>query len=89
MLRHYEEYSIVDKKDRVHEMRTICFCPIGNSNFNSIYKGLKTIDHEKDVILDYSDDKLLKVLDEIAQELVFYELSSARTVESWGGRNLV
>jgi hypothetical protein len=68
LLKHYEDSPIVDKKGRVHEMRTILFCPTGNSNFNAIYKSLKTIDPEKDIVLDYSDDKLLQVLDEIAAE---------------------
>jgi hypothetical protein len=68
LLRHYEDSPIVDKKGRIHEMRTILFCPTGNSNFNSIYKSLKTLDQEKDIILDYSDDKLLEILDEIAEE---------------------
>jgi hypothetical protein len=58
LLRHYEDSPIVDKKGRIHEMRTILFCPTGNSNFNSIYKSLKTIDQEKDIILEYLKSNL-------------------------------
>ena len=68
LLRHYERSSIVDKKGRKHEMRTILFCPTGNSDFNKIYDTLESLDKKNDVILDYSDDKLLEILDQIAQE---------------------
>ena len=68
LLKHYEESPIIDKKGRRHEMRTILFCPTGNSNFNTIYKSLKTLDQENDVILNYSDSTLLSVLEQIAQE---------------------
>ena len=33
LLKHYEDSPIIDKKGRKHEMRTILFCPTGNSNF--------------------------------------------------------
>jgi len=46
-------------------MRTILFCPTGNSDFNKIYTTLDSLDQEKDVILEYTDDFLLSVLDEI------------------------
>ena len=68
LLKHYEESSIIDKKGRSHEMRTILFCPTGNSNFNTIYKSLKSLDQENDIILNYSDAVLLDVLDQIAKE---------------------
>ena len=32
LFKHYEESPIIDKKGRRHEMRTILFCPTGNSN---------------------------------------------------------
>jgi hypothetical protein len=38
------------------------------SDFNKIYTTLESLDQEKDIILDYSDDKLLEVLDNIANE---------------------
>lgn len=68
LLKHYEKSTILDKKGRVHKMRTILFCPTGNSDFNKIYTTLGSLDQENDIILDYSDDKLLQVLDDIAGE---------------------
>ena len=65
LLKHYERAQILDKKRRVHKMRTILFCPTGNSDFNKIYTTLDSLDQEKDVILEYTDDFLLSVLDEI------------------------
>ena len=68
LLKHYERSAILDKKGRKHAMRTILFCPTGNSDFNKIYTTLESLDQENDVILDYSDDKILNVLDQIANE---------------------
>ena len=68
LLKHYEKSNLLDKKGRKHIMRTILFCPTGNSDFNKIYTTLESLDQENDVILDYSDDKLLEVLDNIANE---------------------
>ena len=34
LLKHYEKSTLLDKKGRVHKMRTILFCPTGNSDFN-------------------------------------------------------
>ena len=68
LLKHYEASNILDKKGRKHVMRTILFCPTGNSDFNKIYETLDRLDKENDIILDYSDEKLLEVLDGIAQE---------------------
>jgi hypothetical protein len=67
-LKHYEKSTLLDKKGRKHIMRTILFCPTGNSDFNNIYTTLESLDQENDIILDYSDDKLLEVLDNIANE---------------------
>ena len=68
LLRHYEKSSILDKKGRKHTIRTILFCPTGNSDFNKIYTTLESLDQENDIIIDYSDEKLLEVLDKIADE---------------------
>jgi hypothetical protein len=35
---------------------------------HTIYKSLKSLDQENDVILNYSDSTLLKLLEQIAQE---------------------
>ena len=68
LLKHYEKSSLLDKKGRKHIMRTILFCPTGNSDFNKIYTTLESLDQEKDVILEYSDEALLNVLDNIKSE---------------------
>ena len=67
LLKHYEKSSLLDKKGRKHDMRTILFCPTGNSDFNKIYTTLESLE-EKDIILEYSDEKLLEVLDNIKSE---------------------
>jgi hypothetical protein len=48
-------------------MRVIVFCPTILSAANPIYETLKYLDHD-DIILDYSDDKLLDKLDDIEAE---------------------
>ena len=45
-------------------MRVIVFCPTILSTANPIYDTLKNLD-EDDIVIDYSDDKLLDKLDEI------------------------
>ena len=68
LLKHYEKSSILDKKGRKHVMRTIVFAPTATSDFNKIYTTLESLDQEKDIILEYSDEKLLEVLDQIKGE---------------------
>ena len=68
LLKHYEKSNLLDKKGRKHTMRTILFCPTGNSDFNKIYTTLESLDQEKDIILEYSDEALLNVLDNIKSE---------------------
>ena len=53
-------------------MRVIVFCPTIHSAANPIYESLKYLS-EEDIILDYSDDKLLGKLQEIEQEKQFIE----------------
>ena len=48
-------------------MRVIVFCPTILSAANPIYETLKYLDDD-DIILDYSDNKLLNKLDEIEIE---------------------
>ena len=48
-------------------MRVIVFCPTIMSTANPIYDSLKYLD-EDDIIMEYSDDKLLNKLDEIEKE---------------------
>ena len=67
LLKNYEKYPIYDADGNKLTMRVIVFCPTINSSANPIYESLKHLD-ENDIILDYSDDKLLDKLQEIEQE---------------------
>ena len=68
MIKHYEEQPVKDSKGNVLEIRTILFCPTGNSEANPIYTTLKSLDFSDDVILNYSDTKLIEKLNEIEKD---------------------
>ena len=70
LLKNYEKYPIYDADGNKLTMRVIVFCPTINSSANPIYESLKHLD-ENDIILDYSDDKLLDKLHEIEEEEFF------------------
>ena len=72
LLKNYEKYPIYDSDGNKLTMRVIVFCPTINSSANPIYESLKHLD-ENDIILDYSDDKLLDKLHEIEEEKKFIE----------------
>ena len=72
LLKNYEKYPIYDADGNKLTMRVIVFCPTINSSANPIYESLKHLD-ENDIILDYSDDKLLDKLHEIEEEKKFIE----------------
>ena len=72
LLKNYEKYPIYDSDGNKLTMRVIVFCPTINSSANPIYESLKHLD-ENDIILDYSDDKLLDKLHEIEEEKQFIE----------------
>ena len=72
LLKNYEKYPIYDADGNKLTMRVIVFCPTINSSANPIYESLKHLD-ENDIILDYSDDKLLDKLHEIEEEKQFIE----------------
>ena len=67
LLKNYEKYPIYDNDNNKLEMRVIVFCPTILSAANPIYETLKYLDDD-DIILDYSDNKLLDKLDEIETE---------------------
>jgi hypothetical protein len=56
-----------DNEGHKLDMRIIVFCPIIMSIANPIYKTLKYL-NEEDIVMDYSDDKLLDKIDEIEKE---------------------
>ena len=72
LLKNYEKYPIYDVDGHKLDMRVIVFCPTIHSSANPIYETLNNLD-ENDIILDYSDDKLLEKLDEIEEEKRFIE----------------
>ena len=67
LLKNYEKYPLYDNDNNKLDMRVIVFCPTILSAANPIYETLKYLDHD-DIILDYSDDKLLDKLDDIEAE---------------------
>ena len=67
LLKNYEKYPIYDNDGHKMDIRVIVFCPTIMSSANPIYETLKYLD-EDDIIMDYSDEKLLKKLDEIEKE---------------------
>ena len=67
LLKNYEKYPIYDNDNNKLEMRVIVFCPTIMSAANPIYETLKYLDDD-DIILDYSDNKLLEKLDDIENE---------------------
>ena len=67
LLKNYEQYPIYDNDKNKLDIRIIVFCPTVMSSANPIYETLKYLD-EDDIILNYSDDKLLDKLDEIEKE---------------------
>ena len=67
LLKNYEQYPIYDNDGHKLDIRIIVFCPTVMSSANPIYETLKYLD-EDDIILNYSDDKLLDKIHEIEQE---------------------
>ena len=65
---HYIEPIPITCKNNILEIRTILFCPTGNSEANPIYTSLKSLDFSNDVILNYSDTKLIEKLNEIEKD---------------------
>ena len=72
LLKNYEKYPIYDSDGNKLVMCVIVFCPTIHSSANPIYETLKYLD-EDDIILDYTDDKLLDKLHEIEEEKRFIE----------------
>ena len=62
MIKNYKDYPIHDNKGNSLRIRTILFSPTGKSDRNPIYKSLKSLDFENDIIENYTDHKLLEKL---------------------------
>lgn len=65
LLKLYEKSKIKDVEGVEYEMRTILICPTAHSGANEVYKSLKSLDLDNDVYLDYSDDLINEILENI------------------------
>lgn len=65
ILKLYEQSKIIDEDGIEYEMRTILICPTASSGANEVYKVLNSLDQENDVHLDYSDELILNILNDI------------------------
>jgi hypothetical protein len=72
LLKAYEESKIIDKDGTEYEMRIILVCPTAHSGANEVYKVLKNLDLEKDVHLEYSNDLLQAILDDVETDKNMY-----------------
>jgi hypothetical protein len=65
--KNYEKYPIYDNEGHKMDIRVIVFCHTIMSSANPIHETLKYLDAD-DIIMDYSDEKILNKLDEIEKE---------------------
>ena len=73
LLQNYEESKIKDDNGIEYEMRIILICPTASSGANEVYKILKSIDFENDIYLEYTDELLLEILDDIKGKQEHYD----------------
>lgn len=65
LLKYYEQSKIKDEDGVEYDMRIILVCPTASSGANEVYKILNSLDQEKDIHLEYTDELLLKILDDV------------------------
>lgn len=73
LLKFYENSKIIDDDGIEYEMRTILICPTATSGANEVYKVLSSLDQEKDLYLDYTDDILFEILEDIKAKQKQYD----------------
>jgi Poxvirus A32 protein len=73
LLQLYEKSKIKDEDGTEYEMRTVLICPTAQSGANEVYKTLNSLDQESDIHLEYSDDLVLKILDDIKAKQAEYD----------------
>ncbi len=66
LIKNYQKTKILDKEGNIHKVRVILLAPTAFSESNKIYKTLHV--EPTDIHINYSDEQLLNVLDEIKQE---------------------
>lgn len=72
LLKMYEKSKIRDEDGIEYDMRTILICPTASSGANEVYKMINSLDKE-DIHLDYSDDLIIKIIDDIKAKQTEYE----------------
>lgn len=73
LLKMYEESKIKDEDGIDYVMRTILICPTASSGANEVYKILNSLDQNNDVHLEYSDELVLNILDDIKEKQEQYD----------------
>lgn len=73
LLQNYEESKIKDDNGIEYEPRIILICPTASSGANEVYKTLKKLDFDEDVHLEYTDELLLQILDDIKAKQEHYD----------------
>ena len=73
LLKYYEQSKIKDDDGVEYDMRTILICPTASSGANEVYKILNSLDQDKDIHLDYTDDLVLQILDDIKAKSASYD----------------
>jgi hypothetical protein len=66
LIKNYQKTKKIDNEGNIHKVRVILFAPTAFSESNKIYETLNV--DPNDIHVNYSDDQLLNVLDEIKQE---------------------
>jgi hypothetical protein len=73
LLKYYEQSKIKDEDGVEYDMRVILVCPTASSGANEVYKILNSLDQEKDIHLEYTDELVLEILDDIKEKGETYD----------------
>ena len=73
LLKFYENSKIKDEDGIEYQMRTILICPTASSGANEVYKILNSLNQENDIYLDYTDEILSGILEDIKQKQEEYD----------------
>ena len=73
LIRLYESSKIKDNDGVEYDIRTILICPTASSGANEIFKTLKSLNFDEDVHLEYTDEIMQSILDDIKLTQENYE----------------
>ena len=73
LLQLYEKSKIKDEDNVEYEMRTILISPTAHSGANEVYKTLSSLNQDDDVHLEYTDELVLEILDDIKAKQKEYD----------------